>query len=298
MLTYYKKGDELKQIGKFQKHCWINIVKPTHHELKTIAGEYDLDYHKLLAGIDEYEVPRHDGNAKEEYVYLNSTTPETGSTLQTMLIVITKEFIMTIVKHEPPFFNQIINKEVVLETNDPRNCLLTFMSLIIQEYEKETVSIAKSVQTHKTIAKDLTEKELANLLEEEDMMNDYVASYYYLTLLFERLKDKLKKKNDKKMHELIVEARQGSNLCKSTLKTIQNVREYYNIILNNRLNKTITVLTIFTIFLAIPAAISGLYGMNITLPLQRHPFAFHLILVICAVLGVSLFLYIRKKRII
>ena len=72
------------------------------------------------------------------------------------------------------------------------------------------------------------------------------------------------------INDLIIESDQGMNLCRNALKTITNLRHYYYIILSNRLNRTLKILTIFTILISIIAAVSSVYGMNIKLPFQDN----------------------------
>ena len=138
------------------------------------------------------------------------------------------------------------------------------------------------------------------MLEQEDTLNDFVSSYYYINLLYERIIRKIKffEQDKEILEDLIVEANQGFNLCKSSLKTISNIRSYYDILLSNKLNNIITILTIFTILISFPAAISGIYGMNIILPLQKNPFTFRYILIFVGIVWMGFILYLKKKKIV
>ena len=100
------------------------------------------------------------------------------------------------------------------------------------------------------------------------------------------------------VEDLINESEQGFDLCKSTLKSISNMRNNLVIMLSNRLNKTISTLTILTVIITIPAAISGIYGMNLRLPLQQNPFAFFYILGFIIVSWTLFFVYFKARRII
>ena len=131
-------------------------------------------------------------------------------------------------------------------------------------------------------------------------MNNLVSSYYHMNLLYERIVKKIDffEQDKEIIEDLITESDQGFNLCKSSLRNISNIREYYDISLSNRLNRIITILTIFTIIVSIPAAISGIYGMNVLLPFQTKPWAFYLISGIIVMICLGLFYYLKKKRII
>ena len=64
--------------------------------------------------------------------------------------------------------------------------------------------------------------------------------------------------------------------------------------LSNELNKKVTILTLFTIFLAIPTLIAGIYGMNISLPFQAN--ASILIILAGLVIGIwGLMFFVLKK---
>jgi magnesium transporter len=144
------------------------------------------------------------------------------------------------------------------------------------------------------------EEQLEDLLKKEKFLNSLVSSCYYLILLYERMIKKVDffKEDEELIKDLIEEINEKFNICKSSLKTISNIRNHWTIILSNRLNKTITILTVFTIFITIPAAISGVYGMNVILPLQDNHFAFYCIVGIIVFTWVIFIGYLKKRKII
>jgi len=118
----------------------------------------------------------------------------------------------------------------------------------------------------------------------------------FLDIAPEFLRGRFVKSTDKDIIEdLIVDSEEGLNLCKSSLKTISNIRNYYNIMMSTRINRTITVLTLFTIFLSVFTAVSGFYGMNVALPFQNVPFISIYIFVFSLFLG-SIFLIFAKFK--
>jgi magnesium transporter len=95
--------------------------------------------------------------------------------------------------------------------------------------------------------------------------------------------------------DLIISSEEGLNLCKSSLKTISNIRKYYNVMISTRINRIITVLTLFTIFLSIFTAVSGFYGMNVSLPFQNVPFISIYIFVFSLFLGSIVLIFAKFK---
>ncbi|MEJ2267577.1 MAG: CorA family divalent cation transporter [Nanoarchaeota archaeon] len=87
-------------------------------------------------------------------------------------------------------------------------------------------------------------------------------------------------------------------LCKTILKSISNMRDYYSTKLSNDLNKKVTLLTIFTIFLTIPTLIAGIYGMNILLPMQNSPVILPILGMIVFAVWVLMFFILKIFRVI
>jgi magnesium transporter len=51
-----------------------------------------------------------------------------------------------------------------------------------------------------------------------------------------------------------------------------------------------------TIVLAVPALVASVYGMNVDLPLQRHPQAFLVVVGLSAALGAGVAAWFWRKR--
>ncbi len=306
MITYSKKtirDKKIKKIPSVEKGCWINVVNPTEEEIGILVNEFKLDKQNLISGLDHNELPRVDFVENDIYIFVKTITPYSKfqnykTNLDTYLVVITEKFILTLSVNEPNFVKNILNNKVEFVTTQKLKCLIRLFFLINREFEKSTIDIVKIVNAKKVQTSKLKERDVSNLLQQEDILNNLVSSYYYMNLLYERLVKKLQFFEEDKeiIEDLIVEANQGFNLCKSSLKALSNIRDYYMISLSNKLNKTITILTIFTIFISIPAAISGIYGMNVRLPFQGNFLSFYYVLLIIAALCVMLFLYFKKKK--
>ena len=63
-----------------------------------------------------------------------------------------------------------------------------------------------------------------------------------------------------------------------------------------KINEVIKVFTVVTVFLMPPKLLASIYGMNIYLPIQKHPFAFWIMLVFMAAMEVVMFVYFRIRK--
>ena len=304
MIKYFKRTVQqksIKEIPTFQIGCWINVISPTKKEISYLVKKFKLDERNLKSGLDPNEIPRLDFVDKTIYVFTNIVISIEKHKVETFLTVIGRNFVLTLSKSEPDFIKKILAGEAKFITTQRLKCLINLFSLINENFEQTTIDIIKSVQAKKSLSiRELKEEELNTLLEQEDILNDFVSSYYYINLLYERVIRRIKFFDQDKeiLEDLVVEANQGFNLCKSSLKTISNIRGYYDILLSNKLNNIITILTIFTILVSFPAAISGIYGMNVSLPLQNNPLVFYYLLIFIGAIWIGFIIYLRKKRMI
>jgi magnesium transporter len=79
-------------------------------------------------------------------------------------------------------------------------------------------------------------------------------------------------------------------------QVLGSVSDAFGTIMSNNLNKVVKFLTGITIILMLPTFIVGAYGMNVDLPLEKHPMAFWIIVLLCfASCALLWFFFTRKK---
>ncbi|MEK6937409.1 MAG: CorA family divalent cation transporter, partial [Nanoarchaeota archaeon] len=277
----------------------INVVNPDMVELTSLSEKYSLNLELLEEGLDENELPRIDFEDHHTYIFVKTIFRE-KNVLGTLLMVLSKEFFLTLAKEEPHSIKNIQEGKVEFITTQKRKCLITLLSVINDNFENTVTKIVKNVHKKKNITDNLKESDIEDFLHEEDFLNNLVSSYYYTGALYSKMIRKIEFYEEDKefIKDLIVESDQGLNLCRNALKTISNIRHYYSIILSNKLNRTLKVLTIFTILISILAAVSSVFGMNIKLPFQDQELAFLFVMFIVAAIMAAFLLYFRSKRII
>lgn len=74
-------------------------------------------------------------------------------------------------------------------------------------------------------------------------------------------------KTKERLHDSVVEIEQLKDESDLASDIIDRVSNTSNNILDNQMNNTMKVLTIYTIVLSVPTIISGFYGMNMSLPI-------------------------------
>jgi len=76
---------------------------------------------------------------------------------------------------------------------------------------------------------------------------------------------------------------------------VEGVHEAHQSLLSNKINDIMRTLTIFSVVILPLTLISGVYGMNIGLPLMRFPWAFFVILAIMVMISIGMLIYFKFK---
>lgn len=306
MIEYYfkaKSKEQIEKISEFKKGCWINVVNPNTEEIEYLVKTFNVEESNIIDGLDIHENPRFEIDSKKAYIYLTAPTNKIKHEHDSsFLIIYAKEFFMTISKYSLEIFEKILKSNIQFEKFENSRNIVKILFMISRLFERSVQKIIKETKENKADLSKLKNKDIEVLINYEDKLNSYLSSFSSTISTYQRiLRDKsisLIKKDEEIIEDLIIDLNETINLCKQTLSTISNMRNYYSTKMSNDLNKTVTVLTLVTIFLSIPTLISSIYGMNIPLPFQESmhtlPALGVLAILIC---GVFIF-FLRKAKIL
>ncbi len=77
---------------------------------------------------------------------------------------------------------------------------------------------------------------------------------------------------------------------------IEGLSDTANTLTSYRINEVMKILTVISIIILPLTLVSGIYGMNIPLPLAGHPFSFAFILLLMVLMVGGMLLYFKKRR--
>jgi magnesium transporter len=79
-------------------------------------------------------------------------------------------------------------------------------------------------------------------------------------------------------------------------EVVQNTLELYRSSITHKTNETIRVLTVVSTPLLVLTFLTGLYGMNVRLPLANDPRAFSLLVGVCGAVFLGMLFWFRRRR--
>ncbi|MCA9487562.1 MAG: magnesium transporter CorA family protein [Nanoarchaeota archaeon] len=301
MIEYYgKKGkDQIEKIEGFKEGCWVSVVNPDEKEIKELVEKFSLNKESVLDGLDIHENSRFEVDGSKTYIYLTVPTNKIAhENDSSFLIIYGKKQLITISKTNLEIFDRILNeKSKFIDFTISKN-LVRLLFLVSRLFEDSVRKIRKEIRKNRRELSKLNSKDIEKLISYEDTLNDYNSSFKatintYTKILRDK-STKFLKRDEERIEDLIIDLNETLGLCEQTLKTISNMRTYYSTKLSNDLNKTVTVLTMVTIFISIPTLIASIYGMNVILPFQNSPHIFGFLMVLILLI-IGVFFFVLKK---
>lgn len=302
MITVYKKALKDKTLittKKLTKGTWIAVVDPSAKELDFLVEKFQLYKPNLEDGLDENELPRIELDEGSLYIIFRKAIKE-GLQITTLpiLTVVTPGNIITLSKTQPSILSDLQNAKVHFNTTQKTQFLLRIFQQVFTGYDRNISTIEKELRKNRFAVNKLRNEDIQKLVNYEETLHELLSMMTKQVNILQRVLTgkyiQIYEKDRDIIEDLMTDGAQTLEMCRTQLRTITSVREAYQAILTNNLNKVIRFFTAITIVLTIPTIIASIFGMNVKLPFANSPSGFLIImgitLVISAIL-VVVFIY-------
>ena len=306
MITNYHssaRARTLSVIDEPKAGSWCHVVQPTSEELDTIAEKFELDRDILSDAIDAYEAPRVEVDNGATYVFARYCRPEDPDIpTEPILIIHTNDNIVTVMRSNDNLLQQLINGTIAVITTQKTKTFLHIFEQINRSYRLQLNTIAKQILRFRSQLRqtNVSSVEIIRFIELEEDLNEFLSALQPQGLVLNALDSgkymRLYDDDQDLVEDIMLSTSELIELSKSRLRSIVNIRQAYDVIATNNLNRTFRRLTSIAIFLTIPTIIGGLFGMNVALPFQDYQYAFGVVLVIIALTMFGLISYFRKRN--
>jgi magnesium transporter len=302
-ILYRNLRDEVvKEIKDFKTGSWIHVEQPTQKEVDTLVDQFDLDPLIVSDAMDIFEIPRIEKDENITYYFtryaIYSTDLETINTIP-LLMIVGKNFFITISSAKVPIVELFEKGKIDFRTTQKTKLLIQLMLTINIEYENVIKKLSKQIKQKASNLEKITNRKIAQFVNFENILDDLLFGLHPNGIALNKL---LKGKfialyeDDKELIEDLVQSNeQLIKMCNSNIKRVINTRDAYDNILSNNLNKIMKLLTAVTVILTIPTMISGIFGMNVHLPMTDNPYAFWIIISITVASSFGLLFIFLKQ---
>ncbi len=303
--VYFKtaKSHRLNKIKKIREGAWINISEAEHEDLEKVAKLTDLEFLDLQDTLDLQELPRIERHKKSTLLFVRvpKERRESHDFIHTvpLAIVIDDKYFVTISPIKDPLIKNIQKSRLGIATTQRGKFLVYLLLKISQSFTREVKAISYEVASKKKQLDKIKDSDIGELIKYEDILNQYISALIPMRNVFENLINmayfNFYKEDQDLFDDMLIAIRQSVDICQVNLKSIKSLRDSYQIVFTNRLNRVIKFLTSFTIIMSIPTSIASFFGMNVRLPFEYDPLAFVYIFLF-SILVILLFLLIFYKK--
>lgn len=306
MITLYHssaRARTLTTIDEPKAGSWCHVVQPSTEELDYLADKFGLDRDLLNDAIDAYEAPRVEVEDGNSYVFARYCRPEDPDIpTEPILIIYTNSAIVTIMRSNDKVLDQLINGVVPILTTQKTKTFLHIFEQINRSYRTQLNVIAKQILRFRAQLRqtDVTSVEIIRFIEMEEDLNEFLSALQPQGLVLKSLESgkymRLYDDDRDFVEDIMLSTSELVELSKSRLRSIVNIRQAYDVIATNNLNRTFRRLTSITIFLTVPTIVGGLFGMNVPLPFQDNQYTYLFILLFIAAAMFLFYRYFRKRN--
>lgn len=308
MIKYFHKSLKsklLKEHKEAQRGSWVYAEAPTKAEIEQLAKRFKLEPGHLEDALDEDEMPRLEREDGQSYIFIRFAYQK-GGEIETapLLIVFADEVIVTISPSHLPALETLRRGRVDFATTQRAKLVLLILSQISNQYDAYVNQTSRRIKAIRSRLRGhgITNQDLIDFVIIEDELNEFLASLVPNNATLRRLligqHIPLFEEDQDIVEDVLLNNEQSIEAIRSNLKSISNIRDAYTAISSNNLNRTITILTLATILVALPNVFFGMYGMNVGLPFEGNKLTFEIIVGINLALIIFIIAFVRKKRII
>lgn len=282
----YLRGDikatDFEKVNFLKGLTWIDAYNLSLKDLNLIAERINIPLHHLKNSLDKHEVPRieHYKNYTLiifKVVYENKT--------KTLGLILTRRILLTI---------HADNLNLKLDKDDFKAgleyCVYRILADLLKEFSLALENNEDNLDgLEKGIFKNPDEKKVEQIF-------NLKKNLLYLRRALNSNIDLIPKISDKEyFKDLHIEIRQLIDLESTQASRLTSTLDMYMSSVSNNLNNVMKSFTVIASLLLLPMLVSGIYGMNLVLPLAKNPNGFWIILLIMLA-SVSLLIFYFKKK--
>lgn len=300
---YFKtvRDGELKRISDVRAGSWIYVKETTPVDLEQIAQLTGLDMADLRDSLDKQELPRIEMHGEVLLVFIrHPSEQEPGLYTATLTLILTPLFVITISPYHSEIIEHLLVSTASLGTTQKSKLLLHILLKMTQDFTNSIKKVRYAILEHEQSARRVEDRAIIVLTKNEEILNQYLTALVPMRNVLESIATgrylNLYETDFDLLHDLMNAIKQSEDLCRVNVKSIRSLRDSYQILFTNDVNRTIKLLTALTIIFTIPMIIASFYGMNVRIPFQDNSYAFLGILFLSLIFSVIAVIFFVRRR--
>ncbi len=306
MLTILNTQEETTlKTDTISKGSWVNLSAPTNQEVLNIAHKLHIDLKDMRSALDSDEVSRLE--KEDDYTLLLVDIPtvilKNQRAIYTTIplsVIYSKENIVTVCLEDSPVIKKLINNQTAICTYKRTQLIYKILYNTAKLYMEYLIKInsmrsyiENNISTSKETLTELYDLEKSLVYFKTSLKSNEIV----LNRLLKQPSVKRYTEDDELLEDVLIEFKQAIEMTQIYYEVLDNTISKYSALMDYDLNNAMKLLTSFTIVLAIPTVISGIFGMNlINMPWASSNVGFWIVNVITFALCFICIILLRKKK--
>jgi magnesium transporter len=305
---YYKslRSQELKELDAAKRGSWVYVEAPTVKELQHLVKQFGLEEGHLHDALDEDEMPRLEREGDQTYIFVRAAYSKQNGEFDTvpLLFIFVGDVVITVSLKELGSLNLFRQNRLEFATTQRTKLILQIMHQIVEQYDSYITQTSKQIKVIRARLRghEISNQDFIDFVTIEDELNEFLSALMPTNATLRRLSLgrhlPLFEEDQDLVEDLLLSNEQSIEACRSNVKSIINIRQAYSSISSNNLNRTMKILTLVTVIIALPNTFFGMYGMNIDLPFQDIAGVYFGIVITTLVAIFGIVAFLRARRII
>ena len=281
-----------------QPHCWVDVARPSNDELLQLRQDFGIPKSFLRDALDPDERSRF-VRVEDRLLFVIQVSHDLGSVSATphdtvpLAVILSPDHVFTVCEHRHTVLLEIKQgRTPAIATEQPMEFALELFRRVAEGYLADLREIDRRLeQLESRLERSTRNREILDLMRVEKSLVYFKVALKSNTLMLERLRHdrhiSLGQEHQGLIEEVIVEHRQAIEMTDIALGIVGTMMSAFGSVISNNANAVVHRLTVATVMIAIPTWITGVFGMNVVIPLEKEPWAFGAVIVLCllAVLG-------------
>lgn len=286
------------------KGSWISLSSPSNQEILDISDQLNIDLKDMRSALDSDEVSRLE--KEDNYTLLLIDIPtvilKNQHPIYTTIplsVIYSTENIVTVCLEDTPVVKKLINNMTDICTYKRTQLIYKILynsAKLYMEYLIKINSMRAYIETKVSTKETLTE-----LYDLEKSLVYFKTSLKSNEIVLNRLLKlhtlKQYPEDEELLEDVLIEYKQAIEMTQIYYEVLDNTIAKYSALMDYDLNNAMKLLTSFTIVLAIPTVISGIFGMNlINIPWESSSVGFWIVNIITILICILCILLLKKKK--
>ncbi|MGL4762624.1 MAG: magnesium transporter CorA family protein [Sarcina sp.] len=287
--TEKDSNNALKSLNTLEQGCWINLISPSEEELVLISKKTSVSLEMLKAALDDEEISRIDKEGENTLFVADIPFTETEENTLTydtypLGIIHSKNYLITVcLKNNKILSDFSTNKIRAFKTYKKNRFTLQIIHRIYAYYLIYLRQIErKSSLIEERLYKSMKNRELSQLHSLKKSLVYFAASLKSTQITLNRIQKSHLLQDDiddeKMLEDILIENQQAMEMTNIYTRILSGAIMFSSSIISNNFNRVAKILTSLTTVCSLYTVATGIYGMNVALPLEEYKYAFIIVM--------------------